>query len=154
MEKIEVGDFVIIHHPYSWGVAKEKGCLDPWEISNEGFIRGQVIGTYGPWDHVPGSKFHWDIVPDCWILAKDHPMNGEFDNYIGSCQIEVERVTKDVQRSRDWKLAILTNDLSTYIKSTDVKEYVIEKLIIEENIKRQQIRQVDTSGLNRYPVPV
>lgn len=136
---INIGDFVIIKHQYAWSKALEEDKLSYWEMDNRGYIKGQVIGTYGPWDHVPDSKFHWDIVPDCWIIERG-----------GSCQIEEDRVEKDIARSRQWKLSLLTNDMSVYDNSSE-GDYIIEKRIIEKNKKNRV--SYDTSGMYRYPVP-
>ena len=142
---IGIGDFVIIHHPHNWNQAKEWGTLCPWELSNPCRIKGQIIGTYGPWDSVPGSEFHWSIVPDCWILSQYHPLKHELDHgRIGSCQITENNVFEDKERTRDWKLSILTNDFSRY-KSDDIKEYVIEKRILKQNIK--QMTYIPVSSL-------
>lgn len=140
-----IGDFVIIFHPYNWNQAKEWGTLSPWELSNPCRIKGQIIGTYGPWDSVPGSEFHWSIVPDCWILSQYHPLKHELDHgQIGSCQITENHVFEDKERTRDWKLSILMKDFSRYTESNDIKEHVIEKRIINE----KKIRQADY--INKY----
>ena len=142
--EINIGDFVIIHHPYSWRNAHEDKMLCEWELKNEGYLKGQVVGTYGPWEHMPESKFHWSIVPDCWVLSEH-----------GSCQLEEDRVKKDVARSRQWWLSLLTKDFSTYTNSNDDMEYIIEKAIIEQNrVNFLRLYDNDTSGEGRYPVPV
>ncbi len=143
---INIGDFVIIQHIYSWSEARRNNKLSEWELENEGLLKGQVVGTYGPWDHMPESKFHWSIVPDCWVLSEH-----------GSCQLEEYRVEKDIQRSRDWRLSILTGDMSLYDNNSVDTEYVIEKFLIKKNrnIPRYDFGiDNDTSGQGRYPVPV
>lgn len=140
---IKIGDFVIIHHPYAWSEAFNKKTLSKYELDNHGYLTGQVTGTYGPWEHMPESTFHWSIVPDCWILDSDR----------GSCQLEADRVKKDIVRSRQWKLALVTNDMSIYDKS-DKNEYILEKYIIRQNQIRHMMYVNDTSGEGRYPVPV
>lgn len=139
MSQIQVGAFVNFQNFHIWETAQKFGCLSKWELDHPGYVTGRVIGTYGPWDHVPNSKFHWDIYCDSTLLIgylrRDSQLDeeGKYQKFgfrgSGSSQIEPEYISLDVVRNREWQLSILTNDFSGY-QGLDPNECVWEREIL------------------------
>ena len=166
-EPIQVGDFVFLEHPFAWGRGKDYGVLSPWEITNQGIITGQVIGTYGPWDHVPNSKLHWDIVPDTWIAGRFHAMKvlgiyskekefnynnhftgfdpEEYKKYINSILPDIYSGSCQIEPIRVCKDIRRTRNWKHMIVTNDFSdlekclpiEMIIEKEIVKGNIEKQ-----------------
>lgn len=164
-DNIKIGDFVWINHPHAWNTAKSLGVLSIEEMNREGFVKGQVIGTYGP----VKNGYYWDIIPDCWIAARFHVMkvlstyssiktfNYTIDGFdgekykeyvqsvipelsVGSCQLEPDRVFKDIERTRNWDIMKITNDFSE-LEKADPREYIIEKSIVDQAFEKYKKKQ-------------
>lgn len=172
-DEIKIGDFVWIDHPHAWKTANDLGVLSLAEMNREGFVKGQVIGTWGP----VKDGHYWDIIPDCWIAAKLHVMkvlntyssvkkfdyNDGFDGEkykkyvqgiipdlsVGSCQLNPDRVFKDVERTRNWGIMTVTGNFSE-LEKCDPREYIIEKAIVDqtfENYKKKQWKMPTTTNM-------